>query len=112
MSPRPSPGPAAAEPSTCSDAGQDHDAVAGGGLDARYEQLRHAALHARAEAFPLGFAVLTRQGVTAWRRALTDLTPDTRPAPTATAAPVAGAISAPISAELVNALAAVVLAGT
>lgn len=56
--------------------------------------------------------MLTRQGVTAWRRALTDLTPDTRPAPTATAAPVAEAVSAPISAELVNALAAVVLAGT
>ena len=73
--------------------------------------MRHAALHARAEAFPLGFTVLTRQGVTAWRRALTELTPDTRPAPTATA-PVTGALSAPISAELVNVLAAVVLAGT
>jgi hypothetical protein len=57
--------------------------------------------------------VLTRQGVTAWRRALTELTPDTRPAPTATAAPAAAAaVSTPISAELVNALAAVVLAGT
>jgi hypothetical protein len=56
-------------------------------------------------------AVLTRQGVTAWRRALTDLTSDTRPAPTA-AAPAAQAVPAPICAELVNALAAVVLAGT
>jgi hypothetical protein len=56
--------------------------------------------------------VLTRQGVTAWRRALTDLTPNTGPAPTATAAPVAGAVSAPICAELINVLAAVVLAGT
>src|SRR5260370_304036 len=46
----PSPGHAAAEPGTRPDAGQDH--VPGGGLDARYEQLRHAALHARAEAFP------------------------------------------------------------
>lgn len=81
-------------------------------MDARYEQLRHAALHARAEAFPLGLAVLTRLGVTAWRRTLTDLTPDIRPAPTATAAPVTEAVPAPISAELVNALAAVVLAGT
>jgi len=36
-------------------------------LDARYEHLRHAALHARGDAFPLGFAVLTRRGVTAWR---------------------------------------------
>ena len=50
--------------------------------------------------------------MTAWRRALTDLTPDTRPAPTAPAAPATGAVSAPIAAELVNALAAVVLAGT
>jgi hypothetical protein len=38
-------------------------------LDARYEQLRHAALHARATAFPLGLGVLTSKGVTAWRRA-------------------------------------------
>jgi hypothetical protein len=56
--------------------------------------------------------VLTRRGVTAWRRALTELTPDTRPAPTAPAAPAAAAVSAPICAELVDALAAVVLAGT
>jgi len=34
-------------------------------LDARYEQLRHAALHARATAFPLGLGVLTSKGVTA-----------------------------------------------
>ena len=46
----------------------------GGGLDARYEQLRHAALHARAEAFPLGLGVLTGKGVTAWRHALAGLT--------------------------------------
>ena len=32
--------------------------VPGGGLDARYEQLRHAALHARASACPLGSAHL------------------------------------------------------
>jgi hypothetical protein len=74
--------------------------------------LRYAALHARAAAFSLGFAVLTRQGVTAWRRALTDLAPDVRSAPTVTTAPLAGAVSAAISAELVNVLAAVVLAGT
>ena len=47
----------------------------GGGLDARYEQLRHAALHARAEAFPLGLGVLTGKGVTAWRHALASLAP-------------------------------------
>src|SRR6266436_70614 len=59
-----------------------------GGLDARYEQLRHAALHARAEAFPLGLGVLTRRGVTAWRQALASLAPAGRHAPgTSTAAP-------------------------
>ena len=99
------------------DAGQDRAAIPGRGLDARYEQLRHAALHARAEAFPLGFAVLTRQGVTAWCRALTALTPTpttARPATTApTSAPAAAAtLPAPIATELINALAAVVLAGT
>src|SRR6266851_5147629 len=57
LSPTPSPGLAAAEPGTCPDAGQD--SAPGSGLDARYEQLRHAALHARAEAFPLGLGVLT-----------------------------------------------------
>lgn len=116
-SPRPSPGPAAAEPGTCLDAGRDCTAVPRGGLDTRYEQLRHAALHARAEAFPLGFAVLTRRGVIGWRRAL----PDPHPTPASTA-PVVGpgatspaspavAVPAAVAAELVDALAAVVLAG-
>ena len=58
----PSPGHAAAEPGARLDAGQD--SAPGGVLDARYEQLRHAALHARAEAFPLGLGVLARGGVT------------------------------------------------
>jgi hypothetical protein len=111
----PSPGHAAAEPGTSLDAGQD--SAPGGGLDARYEQLRHAALHARAEAFPLGLGVLTRGGVTAWRQALADLAPagqgtappaceppGTHPAPPA--------LPAPVAAELINALAAVALAGT
>jgi hypothetical protein len=82
LSPRPSPGRAAAEPGARPDAGQV--TAPGGGLDARYEQLRHAALHARAEAFPLGFGVLTRGGVTAWRHALAGLTP-TGPGTTAPA---------------------------
>ena len=47
----------------------------GGGLDARYEQLRHAALHTRAEAFPLGLGVLAGKGVTAWQHALASLAP-------------------------------------
>jgi len=83
-------------------------------LDARYEQLRHAALHARAEAFPLGFAVLTRQGVIGWRRALTRLAPEpaTRPTPTAVPSATASQLPASIAAELVDALAAVALAGT
>ena len=52
-------------------------------LDARYEQLRHAALHARAEAFPLGLGVLASKGVTAWRHALAGLAPATTAAPAA-----------------------------
>ncbi len=110
----PSPGRAAAEPGARLDAGQD--SAPGGGLDARYEQLRHAALHARAEAFPLGLGVLTGKGVTAWRHALAGLTP-VRPGPAAPArrppgthpAPPAG-LPAPVAAELINALAAVALA--
>jgi hypothetical protein len=82
-------------------------------LDARYEQLRHAALHARAEAFPLGFAVLTRRGVTGWRHALATLSPTTRPlTPAAAPAATPAALPGPIAAELVNALAAVALAGS
>ncbi|MGH3282603.1 MAG: hypothetical protein ACRDNW_26205 [Trebonia sp.] len=110
----PSPGHAAAEPGARLDAGQA--TAPGGGLDARYEELRHAALHARAEAFPLGLGVLARGGVTAWRHALTRLAPagqgtaaparrppGTHPSPSALPAPVAG--------ELISALAAVALAG-
>ena len=97
----PSPGHAAAEPGTRLDAGQD--SAPGGGLDARYEQLRHAALHARAEAFPLGLGVLARGGVTAWRHALAGLAPagggtagppGTGPAPSAGPDPVARFIPA------------------
>jgi hypothetical protein len=112
-----SPGHAAAEPGTSLDAGQD--SAPGGVLDARYEQLRHAALHARAEAFPLGLGALTRSGVTAWRQALAGLTsarqqgraapafrpPGTQPAP-------ASGLPVPVAAELISALAAVALAGT
>jgi hypothetical protein len=111
----PSPGHAAAEPGTRPDAGQDH--VPGGGLDARYEQLRHAALHARAEAFPLGLGVLTRGGVTAWRHALAGLTPagqqDTAPParqPPGTHPARAAGLPVPVAAELISALAAVALA--
>ena len=112
----PSPGRAAAEPGARPDAGQV--TAPGGGLDARYEQLRHAALHARAEAFPLGFAVLTRGGVTAWRNTLAGLAP----AGPGTAAPAArppgtcpahaAGLPAPVAAELISVLAAVALAGT
>src|SRR6266498_2767894 len=58
---------------TCPDAGQV--TAPGTGLDGRYEQLRHAALHARAEAFPLGLGVLTGKGVTTWQRTLAGLIP-------------------------------------
>ena len=111
----PSPGRAAAEPGARPDAGQDN--APGGGLDARYEQLRHAALHARVEAFPLGLGVLTRSGVTAWRHALADLAPASRaqrhqlPPPGTHPAPPAG-LPVPVAAELISALAAVALAGT
>jgi hypothetical protein len=112
----PSPGHAAAEPGARLDAGQD--SAPGGVLDARYEQLRHAALHARGEAFPLGLGVLAGKGVTAWRHALASLAsgrpgtaaparrqPGTHPAP-------AAGVPAPVAAELISALAAVALAGT
>jgi hypothetical protein len=111
----PSPGHAAAEPGTSLDAGQD--SAPDGGLDARYEQLRHAALHARGEAFPLGLGVLAGKGVTAWRHALARLAPAGRQA---TAAPAgqppgthparAAGLPVPVTAELIGALAAVALA--
>ena len=99
-----SPGHAAAEPGARLDAGQA--TAPGGGLDARYEQLRHAALHARGEAFPLGLGVLTRGGVTAWRHALAGLTPAAQgtaaPAcqPSGTQPDRAGGLPAPVAAEL------------
>jgi hypothetical protein len=88
-------------------------------LDARYEQLRHAALHARASAFPLGLGVLTGKGVTAWRRLLTCLTSTATPGtvpPGDTAARVLppGTLPDLVTTELVHVLAAVAvaLAGT
>jgi hypothetical protein len=79
-------------------------------LDDGYEQLREAALHARAEAFPLGLGVLTAKGVTAWRRAVTGLAsaaPSRAPATGSPLLPLPGQLAA----ELVNALTAVALAG-
>ena len=113
-----SPGPAAADPGMRPDAGQAR--VPGGGLDARYEQLRHAALHARASAFPLGLGVLTGKGITAWRRALTHLAPAAGPGSTQTPPDASAATRPqalppePVTTELIHALAglAVVLAGT
>lgn len=99
----PSPGHAAADPGACPDAGQD--SAPGSGLDARYEQLRHAALHARAEAFPLGISVLTGKGVTAWQRALATAAP--APATRATAP----AELPPLAAELIGILAGLALGG-
>ncbi len=116
LSLRPSPGPAAAEPGPSPpgrDAGQAR--VSGGGLDARCEQLRHAALHARASAFPLGLGVLTGKGVIAWRRVLTRLasssgapTPEAPPSPgtSQTTAPLPG----PAATELIHALAGLAIA--
>ena len=98
----PSPGHAAAEPGACLDAGQD--SAPGGGLDARYEQLRHAALHARAEAFPLGLG----EGVTVWQRTLASLVPV--PARRPAAGGPAGPPHPGLAAELISVLAAVALA--
>jgi hypothetical protein len=82
-----------------------------GGLDARYERLRHAALHARAEAFPLGLAVLTRHGLTAWTRTLAELTAAGNPPAPTPADPLAAA-PATVTRELVSILAALTLAPT
>jgi hypothetical protein len=94
-------------------AGQD--SAPGGGRDARYEELRHAALHARAEAFPLGLGVLAGKGVTAWQRTLASLAVP-QPAPArqrpGPAPAQAARLPAPVAAELISALAAVALAGT
>jgi hypothetical protein len=73
-------------------------------LDARYEQLRHAALHARGEAFPLGLGVLAGKGVIAWRRTLASLAP-------AATRRRAGPLPAGLVADLISVLAAVALAG-
>ena len=109
-----SPGHAAAEPGARPDAGQV--TAPGGGLDARYEQLRHAALHARAEAFPLGLGVLTGKGVTAWQHALASVAPAAAPARPVTLPPAGprAAMPAPparLAAELIHALAGLALTG-
>jgi hypothetical protein len=102
----PSPGPAAVRPGLRPDPAQAF--ALGAGSDARYEHLRHAALHARAEAFPLGLAVLTRQGLTAWTRTLAELTP-TPTAPTLAATDPPTLLPAALTRELVNILAALTL---
>jgi len=78
--------------------------------------LRHAALHARAEAFPLGLGVLTGMGVTAWRHALASVAPaaPARPATLSPASPQAAAmpaLPARLAAELIHALAGLALTG-
>jgi hypothetical protein len=76
--------------------------------------LRHAALHARAEAFPLGLGVLTGKGVTAWRHALASVAPaamPARPAALGPASPQAAAMPARLAAELIHALAGLALTG-
>jgi hypothetical protein len=124
---RPSPGPAAAEPDARDDRRLDAgQASAPSGepdtrLDARYEQLRDAALHARGRAFPLGLGVLIGKGVTAWRRTLAHLAqphdrhavPVRRPEPAGTGH-LAGRspLPAALNSELINVLAAVALGGT
>jgi hypothetical protein len=97
------------------EAGQD--VAAPGGLDARYEQLRHAVLHDRARAFPLGLGVLIARGITAWRRLLAGITATAATATTATIRPAPGSVPQPmptqLTSQLVHVLAdlAVTLAG-
>ncbi|MBW0011009.1 MAG: hypothetical protein JO063_13000 [Pseudonocardiales bacterium] len=88
--------------------------------------MRHAALHARARAFPLGLGVLIGKGVTAWRRVLAclahsrdrDASPATRAQATTPCADDTGRspgrceLPVALTAELINVLAAVVLSGT
>jgi hypothetical protein len=105
----PSPGCAAARPGLRLDPAKVHAPRAGS--DARYEQLRHAALHGRAEAFPLGLAVLTRQGLTAWTRTIAELTP-TPTAPTFAATDAPTPLPPTLTRELVNILAALTLVST
>jgi len=105
----PSPGSTAGRSGLRRDPDQAH--TPGAGSDARYEHLRHAALHARAEAFPLGLAVLTRQGLTAWTRTLAELIPSpAAPSTAATDAPTL--LPAALTRELVNILAALTLVST
>ena len=61
-------------------------------------------------AFPLGFGVLARGGVIAWRHALAQLAPAAVPAAPGLPAGPADGVPAPVAAELVSALAAVALA--
>jgi hypothetical protein len=67
-------------------------------------------LHARAQAFPLGFGVLTGKGVTAWQRALASLAVPQPAPPGAAPADPPATLPAPVAAELISALAAVALA--
>jgi hypothetical protein len=107
-------------PATPARQAPDTDPIAGRGLDAHYEQLRHAALHHRAHAFPHGLGVLAGNGVIAWHRLVADLAPTTSPhtltpaGATAAAPPAAQqrAIPADLAGELVNILAAITLAPT
>ena len=78
---------------------------------------RTSALHARAEAFPLGLGVLAHGGVTAWRHALADLAPAGQQGAAAPACQPSGpppartaGLPVPVTAELISALAAVTLA--
>jgi hypothetical protein len=107
-----SPGRAAAEPGDRPDAGQA--TAPRGGLDARYEQLRHAALHAPAQAFPLGLGLLAGKGITAWQRAMASLAVPQAPSgrPPSAAPAHLPALPPSVTAELISALAAVTLAGT
>lgn len=69
-------------------------------------------MHARADAFPLGLAMLTRRGVTAWHRTITNMTDRTAAAtPHDAAAESLDTLPTGISIQLIDALAGLTRTG-
>jgi hypothetical protein len=70
-------------------------------------------VHARAQAFPLGLAVLTSKGLIGWTRVLAELSPTpTAPTPAPVDPPVPPPPPAVVTRQLVSILAALALVPT
>jgi hypothetical protein len=70
-------------------------------------------VHARAQAFPLGLAVLTSKGLIGWTRVLAELSPTpTAPAPAPVDPPTPATPSTVVTRELISILAALALVPT